>query len=87
MPNVIAYRVHPLTALIVKLLVQIKYANIVNVLLGREAIPEFIQNKCTGPQLFLAIEKLLIDKAVATEQQLAMRAAIERYSLKFHRQF
>ena len=77
-PNVIAYRVHPLTALIVKLLVQIKYANIVNVLLGREAIPEFIQNKCTGPQLFLAIEKLLIDKAVATEQQLAMRAAIDQ---------
>ena len=75
-PNVIAYRVHPLTAAIVRRLVKVKYANLVNLLIDREAVPEFIQANCRGDLLCDAVEKLLTDGAAAEAQKAAMRDAM-----------
>ena len=47
-PHVIAYRMNPLTALILKAIVKVKYAHLANILLGREVVPECIQNRCTA---------------------------------------
>jgi lipid-A-disaccharide synthase len=75
-PNVIAYQVHPLTAAIVRRLVTVKYANLVNLLIDREAVPEFIQANCRGDLLSDAVEKLLTDRASADAQKAAMREAM-----------
>ena len=75
-PNVIAYRVHPVTAAIVRRLVRVKYANLVNLLIDREAVPEFIQQECRGDLLCDAIENLLENSVVADTQKLAMAEAI-----------
>ncbi len=45
-PHVIVYKVNPVTALILKLFIKVKYAHIANILLERGVIPEFIQGKC-----------------------------------------
>ncbi len=47
-PSIIGYRVSPLTAVIAKRLIRVKYASIVNIILDREAMPEFIQDRCTS---------------------------------------
>jgi lipid-A-disaccharide synthase len=75
-PNVIAYRVHPLTAAIVRRLVKVKYANLVNSLIDRAAVPEFIQADCRGDLLSDAVEKLLTDGAAADAQKTAMGEAM-----------
>jgi lipid-A-disaccharide synthase len=71
-PNVIAYRVHPLTAAIVRRLVKINFVNLVNLLVDREAVPEFIQANCRGDLLCDAVEKLLSDEAATRAQKEAM---------------
>ena len=58
-PMVVAYRVHPLTAWIVRRSVKVAYAAIVNLLLGRMAVPEFIQQDCTAAKLAAAVAGLL----------------------------
>ncbi|MDC0033484.1 lipid-A-disaccharide synthase [Alphaproteobacteria bacterium] len=75
-PNIVAYRVHPLTAAIVGLLVRVKYANLVNLLVDREAVPEFIQANCREDLLCDALENLLTKEAVMVAQKKAMREAM-----------
>ena len=76
-PTVIAYRVNVITSWIVKALIKIPYANLVNVLLNREAVPEFIQGKCTGDNLANALESLLEDIVVYEAQQTAADDAMK----------
>ncbi len=58
-PTLIAYKVSPLTAALAKRLLNVKYASITNLILEREAIPEFIQEKCTADHLVPAMAELL----------------------------
>ena len=66
-PMVVAYRVHPLTAWIVRRSVKVQYAAIVNLLLGRMAVPEFIQQDCTADALAPAVAGLIAGKVAASQ--------------------
>ncbi len=67
-PMVVAYRVNPLSAAIAKQLVKVQYASIINLIAGREVIPEFIQQACT-PDRLAATMRMLLDDPVAIEAQ------------------
>ena len=58
-PSIIGYRLSPLTAMVARRLIRVKYASIVNIILDREAMPEFIQEKCTADQMAPALINLL----------------------------
>ena len=58
-PMVIAYRMAPLTHFLVRRLVSIEFANLVNILEGREIIPELIQGDCRPERLAVALEDML----------------------------
>src|SRR5208282_1320136 len=58
-PTVIAYKVSPITHFIIRRLVRVEYACLVNLLLDRAIIPERLQNACTPPQLAAALDGLL----------------------------
>ncbi len=60
-PMVIAYKVSPLTAAIIRRLVTVRYVSIVNLLLDRPIIPEYIQENCTVDKLTAAVLSLLND--------------------------
>ena len=66
-PMVVAYRVHPLTAWIVRRSVKVQYAAIVNLLLGRMAVPEFIQQDCMADALAPAVAGLIAGKVAASQ--------------------
>ena len=51
LPAIIAYRINPLTHAYVSRVVKIAYANLINVILGREAVPELLQYDCTPEKL------------------------------------
>ncbi len=69
-PAVIAYRINALTHAYVSRVVKVDHANLVNVILKREAVPELLQEDCTPEKLAAAVEKLLDDR-VARDAQIA----------------
>jgi lipid-A-disaccharide synthase len=67
-PMAVAYKAGWLTAIVAKTLVHVKFATIANLLLDREAIPEFIQERATPQALAGAVFPLLTDKNAAARQ-------------------
>ena len=72
-PMVVTYRVNPLTAAIARRLVTVQYASLVNLLAGREVVPELIQQACTPDRLAAEMRTLLDDPAAAAAQRAACR--------------
>ena len=51
-PSIIIYKMNFLNYLIVKMLVKIKYANIINIINDKEIIPELIQKECNSKEIY-----------------------------------
>jgi lipid-A-disaccharide synthase len=68
LPSVIAYRINPLTHAIVSRVVKISQANLVNLVLRREAVPQLLQHDCTPERLAAAATRLLSDGAARAAQ-------------------
>jgi lipid-A-disaccharide synthase len=69
LPAVIAYRMHPVTVGLYRRFIRVKYANLVNIMLDRMLVPEFLQENCTPENLAGAVAKLLDDPAARQEQR------------------
>ena len=67
-PMVVAYKVGALTFMLAKPLFRLPYFTLVNLLLDRPAVPEFLQRAATPPALARAVELLLKDKRAAAAQ-------------------
>ncbi|MSO53667.1 MAG: lipid-A-disaccharide synthase [Rhodospirillales bacterium] len=80
-PAVIAYRVSALTHAVVRHLIKIRYANLVNIILDREAMPEFIQNNCRPELLAAAVDALLAKTDAAARQIEAGQKALVQLGL------
>jgi lipid-A-disaccharide synthase len=76
-PMAVAYRVNPVTGAIVRRLVKVKYAALVNLLSGREVVPELLQEKCNPARLADTLAGLLTDPAQAAAQRAAFRAVLD----------
>ena len=74
--GIITYKINPVSAWIARRMVKIRYANIVNLLLKREAIPEFIQKKCNPHFLCKALFTLLNDSQSQIQQKLDYSEAL-----------
>jgi lipid-A-disaccharide synthase len=68
LPAVIAYRISPLTHALVRRIVKIPYAHLLNLVLKRQAVPELLQHACTPERLAAEIGWLLDDDAVRVKQ-------------------
>jgi len=77
-PMAVGYKVGWPTAALGKLLIHVKFATIVNLLLEREAVPEFIQERCTPQALADAVFPLLTDKTAAARQVADLDEAMRR---------
>jgi lipid-A-disaccharide synthase len=60
-PMVVAYRMAWLTYLVARLLVKLKHFSLVNLLVGREVVPELFQGEVTGEKMAAALERVLVD--------------------------
>jgi lipid-A-disaccharide synthase len=72
-PMAVAYRVSPPTAFLVGLMVKVRHASLVNLLTGREVVPEFIQQACTAPRLAETVGNLLDSKEAREAQREGFR--------------
>lgn len=64
-PMVVGYKAGWLTYMLALPLMNVKYITLINILLGREAVPEFLQARCNPDNLAEAVTKLLTDKDAA----------------------
>ncbi len=69
LPMVACYKVSLLTSLFFVAFVRVRWAAMVNLLLGREAVPEFLQYRATPAALAGAVRRLLTDPAARQAQQ------------------
>lgn len=74
-PQVVAYRVNPLTAAIVRRIVKVRHASLINILATTPAIPELLQENCTGERLAAALLPLLAEPGAAAAQNRAYAEA------------
>jgi len=61
-PMVVVYRVTPLTALLAKPLVRTPFFSMVNLIAGKRAVPELIQNDFTPSRVSAEVLRLLNDQ-------------------------
>ena len=75
-PAVIGYRMAPVTAFLARRLVRSPYANLVNIILGREAVPERVLEDCQPDLLAAEVERLFTSSSARDAQQQAYRDAL-----------
>ena len=68
-PMVAVYRVHPLSYFIGKALVKVRFVSLVNLILGREAVPERLQSRAIPTVLEAELRSLLAPASAAAAAQ------------------
>ena len=58
-PSIIIYKINYINFLIMKFLVKVKFANIINIINKREIIPELLQNECNSKEIFKSVKYFL----------------------------
>ncbi len=51
-PSIIIYKLSYINFMIFKLLINVKFANIINIINNKEVIPELLQNECNAKEIF-----------------------------------
>ncbi len=58
-PSIIIYKLSFINFMIFKMLVNVKFANIINIINNREVIPELLQNECNADEIYKSVIYLL----------------------------
>ncbi len=67
-PHIVAYKVSKLTAFIVSKIMKIQFVNLSNIMLGREIVPELLQQRCVAGNIIHYITELLQKKDLYQKQ-------------------
>ena len=71
-PSIIIYKMNFINFLIIKLLVKVKFANIINIINNTEVIPELLQSRCNSKEIFSMVNSFL-------ENPQLIKTQIENY--------
>jgi lipid-A-disaccharide synthase len=77
-PMVVCYRVSRLTEVVARLLNRSPWISLPNIVVGRGAVPEILQDKVTGARLSFEAERLLVEPVAATAQRAAFKEVRSR---------
>ena len=67
-PSIIIYKINSINFFIVKMLVKVKFANIINIAADEEVIPELLQSNCNSKNIFDTVDMLFEDKQSLKKQ-------------------
>jgi lipid-A-disaccharide synthase len=80
-PHLIAYTFNPVTNWLVKRVIKIRYANLINILEDCEIIPELVLDHCRPRLIAETAQELLTDTHRGQEQTAEARRVLERLRL------
>jgi lipid-A-disaccharide synthase len=67
-PSIILYKMNFINYLIVKTLVKVKFANIINITANEEIIPELLQSKCNAENIYKSVSYFINNPNIMKEQ-------------------
>ena len=76
LPTVIAYRMNVITNMIARRVVKLDHVNLVNILLKREAVPEYILENCTADNLARGLAELFRSDEKRAQQIVSYKEAM-----------
>jgi lipid-A-disaccharide synthase len=77
-PMVVGYRISPTSAFLVRRMgVSVEHASLVNLLLGRQVVPEFLQEDCTGPKIAKGVAELLSSRKTREAQEKDFKEVVK----------
>jgi lipid-A-disaccharide synthase len=81
-PLIIIYKMNFLNFMIVKFLVKIKYANIINIINNKEVIPELIQKECNAKEIYKSVIYFLKNQSMMEQQINVCQKTLEEIRSK-----
>ena len=78
-PSLIIYKMGMINFFIVKMLVKVKFANIINIAAKEEIIPELLQSKCNPTNIYNTVDKLLSNKSTLDKQVIKTQEIIRNF--------
>ena len=78
-PSIIIYKMNKINFFIVKMLINVRFANIINIAANEEIIPELLQSKCNSNDIFIAVDRLFNDKQALHKQLTKSEAMIKGF--------
>ena len=76
-PSIIIYKLSYINFMIFKLLVNVKFANIINIINNKEVIPELLQNECNAKEIFNTVMYFLKNPDLIKKQLSDCKKTIE----------
>jgi lipid-A-disaccharide synthase len=77
-PMVVAYRVSAATAFLVRRMgVGVEHASLVNLLLGRQVVPECLQEECTGAKIAEVVDEILSSEPIRVAQRQSFKEVVK----------
>jgi len=76
-PSIIIYKVNMINYWIMKFLVNVKFANIINILNNREVIPELLQGECNSKEIYNSVVYFLNNPDLAKSQLDDIKKTLE----------
>ena len=67
-PSIIIYKLSFINFMIFKLLVNVKYANIINIINDKEVIPELLQDECNAKEIYNSVIYMLKNPNIGKKQ-------------------
>ena len=67
-PSIIIYKLNFINFMIFKLLVNVKFANIINIINNREVIPELLQSECNAEKIYNSVVYMLKNPHIRKKQ-------------------
>ena len=68
LPIIVCYKVNYLTYFFLKMLIKIKFVNLINLIVDREVIPELLQQNCSSKKILWQLKKFIDDENLRKKQ-------------------
>jgi lipid-A-disaccharide synthase len=76
-PSIIIYKLSFINFMIFKLLVNVKFANIINIINDKEVIPELLQNECNAEEIYKSVIYFLKNPELIEKQLIDCRKTLK----------
>ena len=78
-PSIIIYKMGFINFFIIKMLVKVKFANLINIAANEEIIPELLQSNCNANNIFNTVNHLLNNKQHLENQITKTQSLINKF--------
>jgi len=81
-PSVIIYKINFINFFFIKMLIKVRFVNIINIAANKEIIPELLQSKCNPKNIYTAVNKLLNNKDLLEKQIICFQSEIDKFKIE-----